>query len=94
MSLLDHSGFTYFKDILHAQYETRTQKIILNPLKSMDEALGQEYEKGEAAGIKFAEEFVSIRLEDLSEQIDELLKGRTKDQGGDGSSDDNSEGQD
>lgn len=75
-SLISHPGWKYLQDVLAAQVETRDQQIRRTPLKSMDEALEQEYKKGEAAGIDFAASFALVRLNAIKEQLDEMLKSK------------------
>jgi len=78
-SLLNHPGFKLLREFLQAQAKARTESVILTPLNSMDEVPKREYEKGEAAGIIFAEHFVDIRLSDLAETIEDMLEKKESD---------------
>jgi hypothetical protein len=59
--------------VANAQVESRQQTIILNPLKSMDETLEQEYKKGEVAGIMLFKELIDIQIKALQDEIESLL---------------------
>ena len=72
--LKEHPGFKYYLDIGAAQIATRRGLYEGKPLKSLDESLEQEFQKGEVAGIRFMTEFVDIRLRIIEEQCSELAK--------------------
>jgi hypothetical protein len=59
---------------LNGQIKARQADIILKPLGSMDAALGQEYAKGECAGLALAAGFVDGHLEALTAAIEEQLE--------------------
>lgn len=65
-------GYKYLLEIAEAQLETRKQAVFLNPLKSMDEVLEQEYKKGEIQGITLFTQIVETRAKDLEDTILEL----------------------
>lgn len=73
-ALQQHPGYEYLMRIAGAQLETRRQQIILTPLQTMDEVLGQEYAKGETSGIELFTKIVEIRVRDLEDEIQERLK--------------------
>lgn len=72
-ALQGHKGFQELLKIAQIQVDNRTQQIFLNPLKSLDAALEQEYSKGEVAGIKLFMEMTKIRIQDLEDEIKGLL---------------------
>lgn len=71
--LLEHPGFVEYLRILEAQIESRRNSIFLKPLKSMDEALEQEYRKGEIAALLLAKELTAIQLREVNEEIEAIL---------------------
>ena len=73
-SLQEHRGYLYFMEIAKAQRVIRTSTVLLNPLKTMDEVLEQEYKKGEIAGITLFENLVEIRMTDIQQQLDEIAE--------------------
>lgn len=73
-SLLKHPGFIDLLKIAEEQVNARTQSIFLTPLKRMDEALEQEFKKGEISGIKLFSNIVQIQITNLNEEIEETLK--------------------
>lgn len=75
-SLKTQTGFFYLMKIAEIQVKERTDQLILSPLATMDAVLGQEYQKGEIAGIKLFVEFTDIRIRDLEEQIETALAGK------------------
>jgi hypothetical protein len=73
-SLKAHAGYVYLMEIAQAQLETRKQAVFLTPLKKMDEVLEQEYQKGEISGIALFMQMVDVRIQQLSDEINETLK--------------------
>lgn len=49
--LMEHRGWKRLVEIAKAQQHERSQRVILTPLESQDQALAQEFMKGEFAGI-------------------------------------------
>jgi hypothetical protein len=74
--LLKSPGFMTLMNIATSQVEARKQSIFLNPLKSMDEVLEQEYKKGEISGISLFKEMVNIQIKSLEDEIETLLKNQ------------------
>ncbi len=72
-SLQQHFGYKYLMELAEAQEKSRTGQILLTPLKTMDEVLAQEYMKGEVSGIMLFRNLVTVRVEDLEEQIKDEL---------------------
>jgi hypothetical protein len=71
-------GWEYFQEILAAQEKTRSDTVLLTPLRSMDQVLEQEYQKGEIAGIMLSAKLVKARLDDIHERLTELLKPKSE----------------
>jgi len=61
-------------EIANAQMETRKQSVFLTPLKSLDETLAQEYQKGEIAGIHLFMNLAEVRINELRTTISLLTK--------------------
>lgn len=70
------AGYSWLMGVATSQAEARKQSIFLRPLKSVDEAFEQEYQKGEIAGIELFMRLVDIRVAELTEEI----KRRTSDE--------------
>jgi hypothetical protein len=62
-------GYQWLLEIAGAQVEARKQAVFLRPLETMDGVLGQEYAKGEIAGIELFRKLVDIRINDLTDEI-------------------------
>lgn len=73
-NLRDSRGFKRFLIIAREQSNSRKDTLILTPLKSMDEVLGQEYAKGEVAGIDLMMTITDAEIDSLETEIAELLK--------------------
>lgn len=63
-----------FQKIVEEQVQLRSQHIILSPLVDINAVLGQEYAKGEVAGIEFMKDFIPSRLAAVMEEISEIVK--------------------
>ena len=78
-SLQEHRGYEYLMQVAESQLENRRQQILLTPLRAMDEVLMQEYSKGEVSGIELFTKLVEIRINDLTQEIQERLKEDERD---------------
>jgi hypothetical protein len=58
-----------YSALLTEQVTGRIDGMILTPLASLDETLGQEYAKGEAAGLKLALAIVPSLIESMEQDI-------------------------
>jgi hypothetical protein len=67
--LKDTPGYQQLMAIAAMQVEGRKQAVFLTPLKSLDGALEQEYQKGEISGIELFRQLVDIRMADLADEI-------------------------
>lgn len=72
--LSQSAEFQLYLHYLEGQCELRKQQVFLTPLTAMDEVLGQEYVKGEIAGLHHAGHIVTTRIADLQDQIQAALK--------------------
>lgn len=53
-ALLESEGWRILRGVLEEQVHNRTESIILVPLEGADAVYGQEYAKGEIAGLRLA----------------------------------------
>lgn len=72
--LQESAPFKFLVGTADSQIKTRTDNIILRPLANLDEALAQEYAKGEVAGIRLFTQMVPTLIETLDEEIAELIE--------------------
>ena len=77
-SLKNHLGYKRLMEHLNGQVTARREDIILKPLPSVDAALGQEYAKGECAGLMLAIGFLDGHLEALIADIETQLEALEK----------------
>lgn len=61
-------AFAKWKESLEGQIQGRTGQI-LNPVKSQDHLLEQEYQKGEIAGMMFAVQFWDLLVESMTDEL-------------------------
>ena len=73
-SLKEHAGYAYLMQIAQGQLTQRAGNVLLKALRTMDEVLEQEFQKGEYSGIRLFTEIVDLRIEDLKQQIAERMK--------------------
>lgn len=72
--LVKHSAWKQLMDIAAKQLTTRTDNVILVPVAGADACYGQEFMKGEIAGIRLFMNLPRI----LEEQLEDELKTLTK----------------
>jgi hypothetical protein len=77
LSLQKFKGYERLLEIARLQSEARKQGIFLKPLLSMDEVLGQEYAKGEIAGIELFRSIVQIEIDALTDEINRRTEDET-----------------
>ena len=70
-TLLASPGWGLLAEVIDQQVATRTDSIILKPLQGTDEALGQEFSKGEIAGLRLLRHLPDA----LVKMYEEELKG-------------------
>lgn len=75
-NLIEHPGYKWLMKLAESQRLARTGEILLNPLKTMDEVLEQEYKKGEVHGIMLFETIAESHVLSLEEEINRLLEDR------------------
>lgn len=66
---------------LEKQVQIRTERVMLTPLKALDSAMEQEFEKGEVAGIRLVLALPQQMFDDLSFEVDKLLKEMEEENG-------------
>lgn len=71
--LQQSGGKKYLDEILRARYHSIMAGIAGAPLATLDDALAQEYNKGQAYACLFLSELVPALLQDFSEQITNLM---------------------
>lgn len=86
--LRDHAGYRYLMQIAKAQMNARHQAVFLTPLKKLDDTLEQEYHKGEMAGIALFMNMVDVRVDELTNAINQELIKENGDGERDGSTSD------
>lgn len=67
-----HPGWEMISRILDAQAQLRLNRLVTNPLKSLDAALEQEYEKGEAAQLLTLRGLPTVLIEELQNAIKDM----------------------
>lgn len=80
--LVQSRGWARLRDIANGQVRIRQQQVFATPLKSFDDALSQEFLKGEGVGIETIMRTPETLISDYKEQI-EILREQQ------GASDDN-----
>ena len=81
--LVDSEGWAIYRSIVEKQQVVRFDGIILNPLAGIDAAFGQEYMKGEIAGMRTALSMPQAMYETLTEQVRDLRQQRAAEAEGD-----------
>lgn len=76
-ALLESPGWCILKKALEGQFEVRAQHIILTPLSETFTSSMQEFEKGEAAAMKFLLALPDSMLETLELDTDADTEQRT-----------------
>lgn len=69
-ALVKSEGWKIFVDICAENIHNRTQKILLEPLSSMDDVFPKEFMKGEVAGITALTLYPEIKIEECEALID------------------------
>ena len=72
--LSESRGFKKLMLIAKEQAESRKNQIILSPISKLDDTWGQEYAKGEVAGIELIMEMTNVQIGVLESDIAELIK--------------------
>jgi hypothetical protein len=72
-ALLEHRGYRELMRIAEEQDVARVNTLVLTPLKTMDEALEQEYAKGEIGGIRLFKAMIPTMVEQLQADIETEL---------------------
>ena len=80
MNLSSSPGWDLYRNILQVQIETRRNTICFTPLKTMEEGLQQEYQKGEISGIYLAGNLHELILEALDAEITAKRDEETKEE--------------
>lgn len=68
-SFTEHPGWELYRKLLQEQADSRRGDVLLRPLAKMDDALGQEYMKGEISGLLLAQVSPYSVLETLKAQL-------------------------
>lgn len=84
MELLSSPGWAVLCNLVQPLIQERLDYILMHPLKSMDDALGQEYLKGEAGGWKFMLELPRQEVESAEAIVDLFKKQRLEERDIDG----------
>jgi hypothetical protein len=79
--LVASEGWQILLDIAKEQMHNRREKIVLQPLSSMDEALPQEFMKGEVAGIQVLLSMPEVQIESSESILEALRRKGRKDDG-------------
>lgn len=74
--LVDSEGWKIYRSIVERQQTVRFDAIVLNPLQGMDQALEQEYRKGEIQGMRLAVTLPESLSEAINQQLRQLRKQR------------------
>jgi len=69
MNLSSLPEWDLYREILRNQIETRKNTIAFQPLASMEQALQQEYQKGEVSGIYLTMNMLDLTIEALDQEI-------------------------
>lgn len=70
--LLKSQEWVQLGKFVDAQTKTRTDLIVLIPLKSMDAAFEQEFKKGEIQGMRFLLTIPETMVEVAKQQLEEM----------------------
>ena len=79
-SLLEHPGWKWL-DSLAEQQITNRMPSILTRTESLLEVTGSEFDKGEIAGIQLFRQIAGITIQSLEEEIEQLEKDLSYDDG-------------
>lgn len=71
---MEERGFRRFIDVLDEQVRIRSGNVLMTPLSDINSILGQEFMKGEVAGLNMAMRFVEARILDVETEVDELAE--------------------
>ncbi len=69
-ALLQSEGWDMLMKIFQEQLETRRNQVELNPLASVDEAFGQQFERGEIANLRLVMNLPQSVLDSAQSIID------------------------
>ena len=72
--LLEHPAWARIATIIDGQVNERTRLVMNTQLQSLEQALGQEFMKGEVSGIKLIKSLPELEIERLQLEIDALNK--------------------
>jgi len=72
--LIKHSAWGQLMEIASKQLTTRTDNIILVPVTGADACFGQEFMKGEIAGIRLFMNLPRILEEQLTDELAQMEK--------------------
>ncbi len=75
-SLVNHAGWKYLERVAKAQIEIRKNKIFLEPLSSLNDAVGQEFLKGEATGMNTLLKLPYVLIDEAETVATSLIKAR------------------
>lgn len=78
--LLDSEGWQLYRSIIERQQTSRFDQVVLQPLTSHDQTLGQEYLKGEIQGLRLALALPQVLFESATEQVRSLRQQREADE--------------
>lgn len=86
-ALINHRGWDMFKVLIEAQIESRTREVMSSPLGDEKTLAKQEWDKGEASGLRLALALPRIIIENL----ESIEKENAPDVGADDPSDDSAD---
>lgn len=69
---IDSEPWKQYTRLVDSQCNGRVDQMILTPLSGVDAAFGQEYAKGEIAGMRLAVAMMAQSVEDLQTEMESL----------------------
>ena len=77
--LVKHPGWVLISRILEEQAQYRLNKMVATPLNTLDEALGQEYVKGEAEQLLTLRGLPDVLIEELQITVRKMREDAGRD---------------
>jgi len=68
-SLVSSQGWGLLREVIRQQEETRSDKILFQPLESHDAVLGQEFTKGEAAAFRLVAQLPEAMISMYEQEV-------------------------